>query len=264
MLRLSRMGLALVGLALVVPTASWAGDLRALLHGAPGTHRPRHLCAKCQERLRQGDPAVAAIPEQVPTVPGATVDGECQPCQMASSTGPVLVGDGSGFPVVSQPMLGASTNSGYSPPGHAVVGGPATTTDLPPGSPWAGSPMMMTGGSPYGPAPTGEMVISAEPAPIGVVQTGFRAPSGMPTPAGPAAPGPWVPAPTPAAPSPIVPGVLPGQRRPHILAHLFGLSGRNRYARAWDAQRRADHAAISYGPAGQVPSQLPASMVYGR
>lgn len=256
---LSRTGLALLGLTLVAPTTSWAGHPNALTYPGThaGTHRPRHLCPKCQESLQQGE---AAVPAQVTAMPGATLDGDCTTCQQAHGAGPILHGDGSGFTVVSNPMPGPTMNSGYTPPGHAAVGtpmsmpGPATmTTYLPPGN------------SPSGHAFSGGMVLTGEPAPIGVVQTGFRPNAGMPAPSAvPAGSSPFNPLPGSPGPARGAPGPSPGRRRPHVLARVLGLSPHNPWSEARADQRRSDHAAISFGPAGQPPSTLPASMVYGR
>jgi hypothetical protein len=261
---LSRMGLALLGLTLVAPSSSRAGlPYRDESFGgsAKSSHqeeyasRPLHLCAKCQAKLQQGDPSVTMTPPPIPAMPGATMDGNCTACQMA---------DGSGLPVASPPAFGATMASGYSPSGHAVVGdpmpGPQTTMYLPPGS------TMMSDSSTPGHAFVGGMPATAEPAPIGVVQTGFRPAAGTPTPGamGPAGSSPYNPAVGPSGPAFSGPGAFPGHHRPSVVAHLFGISGRNRWAEAREAQRRSSHASISYGPNGQTASEIPASMVYGR
>jgi hypothetical protein len=259
---LSRTGLALLGLTLVAPNPSRAGDPRALAYGAPGEHeheharRPLHLCARCQERLRQGDTSVVMPPAPVPAMPVATIEGECTACQMAQGTGPILAGDGSVTTVVSNPAFGPTMTSGHSAPGHAELGEAMSPTD--------GYPMTMTASSPPGHAVVGGAAPTYEPAPIGIVQTGFRPMAGMPNPPGPAGSSPFNPLAAPNGPGLGAPGSLPGHRRPHVLARALGLSGRNRWSEAMQAQKRSDHAAISYGPSGQPPSEIPASMVFGR
>jgi hypothetical protein len=61
------------------------------------------------------------------------------------------------------------------------------------------------------------------------------------------------------------PYVSNGRNRPHILAHLFGLDAIGRASRE-DRERRVmeNHASISYQPQSVQPTELPASMVYGR
>jgi hypothetical protein len=276
---LSRMGLALLGLTLVAPSSSRAGlPFRDEPYGGPAqssqedgyASRPRHLCAKCQAKLQQGDPSVAMVPPPIPAMPEAGMDGNCTACQMAGGSGTALATDGSGLTVVSPPAFGPTMTSGYSSAGHATVGGPMmTTTYLPPGGQvvYESMPGQMTmNPSAAGHAFVGGMPSTVEPAPIGVVQTGYRPTAGMPTPGamGPAGSSPFNPAVGPSGPAFSGPGSFPGHRRPSVLAHLFGISGRNRWAEAQEAERRSRHAAISYGPNGQTPAEIPASMVYGR
>jgi hypothetical protein len=268
------MGLALLGLALVAPSSSRAGQLRifgekssedtvATSPESEYASRPRHVCAKCAARLRQGDPAVGRDAGLVPGMPTAVPGGECMACQMP--------GDGSGLTGVVTPAFGPTMTAGYSASGHAVVGGPAAPMYLPPGTQVVYDPMpggMMTGGPDApGHAVVGGMPAPAEPAPVGIVQTGFRPPQGMPAPGATGRPGssPYNPAVGPPnGPAFSGPNAFPGHRRPSVVAHLFGLSGRNRLSEAREAQSRSRHASISYGSGGQATSELPASMVYGR
>jgi hypothetical protein len=179
-------------------------------------------------------------------MPGVAVEGECTACQQVQGMGPIVVGDGSSYTVVSNPAFGPTMTSGHSAPGHAELG------------------QAMTANSPPGHAVVGGAAPTYEPAPIGVVQTGFRPAAGMPNPPGPAGSSPFNPLAAPNGPGLGAPGTIPGQRRPRVLARALGLSGRNRWSEAMQAQKRADHAAISYGPSGQPLSEIPASMVFGR
>ncbi len=127
-------------------------------------------------------------------------------------------------------------------PGYASVGGEAA-----PGRASVGNPAMA----------------SNEPLPIGVVRAGFQNTSQEPTSFAPSmAPG----APSPMAGMPPTAGPVPTARtqRPGILSHVFGVPRFGRMARAREAQRREQHAKISYGPTGGRLNDLPASMVYGR
>jgi hypothetical protein len=111
-------------------------------------------------------------------------------------------------------------------------------------------------------------IISPEPAPIGVVQTGFQPAFGPGSPAalagrlphGPGMAGP----PASSIPPPQTP-LGPPHRRPSVLGHLFGLDALGHWGEARRARRAAAHAAIPVGNVGaKLPNELPASLVYGR
>jgi hypothetical protein len=107
------------------------------------------------------------------------------------------------------------------------------------------------------------MVGGAEPAPVGVMRTDYRAMHpGMAGAPGYAAVGPQMPvAPPQTAMAP------PRHRTPMVVPHLFGLSGHSPFE-TWSMmsyeKRRARHAAIAYGNPDTSVDGLPASMVYGR
>ena len=70
-------------------------------------------------------------------------------------------------------------------------------------------------------------------------------------------------------PSSMIPAqtALPGTSsgRPHILAHLFGVSEIGRvHKEEREEKARQAHAAISYSPPNGPVNELPASVVYGK
>jgi hypothetical protein len=154
-------------------------------------------------------------------------------------------------------------------------GGPSSA--LPPGVPCAacagqpGAPGMVVSGPANGagytviggePAPglaiVGGNIPTADPTPIGVVQTGFG-PQGAPSFSSAAA----TPRVVPPAPTPIPP---PRSRRPHILGHIFFLSGRTLPEDMYEtrlSRREAKHAAIAYGEKTNPVIDVPSSVVYG-
>lgn len=162
---------------------------------------------------------------------------------------------------------------------NLVITGPASFPDT------AGVPCATCGGavSSVGEAPGyamlgpgGSSVVSPEPAPIGVVQAGYRPGLNPGNPAAAAMMGMGAPGRSPY--SPMVAGgghagyVPPPQtpmggahRRPSVLAHLFGLDGLGHLGDSRRERRAAAHAATRVGNLGTAPaSALPASMVYGR
>lgn len=140
----------------------------------------------------------------------------------------------------------------------------------------AGGPGMVIMGEAPGLAMLGpgtRSVVSPEPAPIGVVQAGFRpgaGAAGMP-PGGamtmarpgygmmPGHPGgPMVP----PAQTPVGGG---RHRRTSVLGHLFGLDGFGHMGDGRRARAASTHAATRVGNLGTAPmSEIPASFVYGR
>ncbi len=138
------------------------------------------------------------------------------------------------------------------------------------------------GAHPGGVVMPGGYPITGEPTPIGMVRAGYdldarqtsytgatfdpthgpsRAPSMM------SAPGMGMGMGMPPGAIPPAPTPMDSQaRRTSILGHLFGLDGIGRYGESRAARRAAEHAAIPMGaPAGAArPTELPASMVYGR
>lgn len=229
--RLLALGLA-AGLLAVVPTAAQAGKPKC--PHSNGSYK----CPSCQladAQRKAGDrPIVVSGPSPIElSAPG------CAAC--AASGGEVV-------------MMGTGEAPGVAHLGGAHPGG-----------------VVMPGG--------GHMV-SNEPAPIGVVrpshdmsarQTAFnggaaafdpthgpsRAPSMMSAPGMGMPPGYIPPAPTPMDSQ---------HRRTSILGHLFGLDGIGRFGESRAARQAAAHAAIPMGPpaAAGRPTELPASMVYGR
>jgi hypothetical protein len=114
-------------------------------------------------------------------------------------------------------------------------------------------------------------IVSPEPAPIGVVQAGFRPGAGPGSPsaamatAGRPPYGPALPGAHPGHVPPPQTPMGPPHRRPSVLGHLLGLDGLGHIGDARRARRAAAHAAIPVGNVGNKPlNELPASLVYGR
>jgi hypothetical protein len=291
---LTRMGLGLVGLALIVPTAAWADPpdadpseasiprekLSKKKKPAPRSvfHKAR-LCAYCQwEDLRKKGVNVPP-PPALPQNPGLSASGK--PCGRCGATvvamGPangmsranVVVAGEAPTPAMAMPAPGGMASASNcvqcvasnEAPGYAVSGGDAG--------------YQVAGGN--------------DPMPIGTVEGRYASPNpavamggmgmgmnnGMPMPGGRPGPGG-----APGAPGSLDPSVMPSSyggaggggaaylpddhRRPHILAHLFGLDALGaHYRRDRDRAEREDHAAISYQPQAGPVTELPASMVYG-
>jgi hypothetical protein len=246
---LSRIGLALLGLSLAAPPASQAG--------APfmnGSYLPPSKPAKPPkpaeaDKGRRGED---------PPVDEALL---CPECQRAK-----LLAQGIRVPPVPPPPDGMIVGSRSCPKCNR----PAAYTVMGPARP-AAAPTMMAGGDAPGRAVVGgEMmpgyaVVGGEPAPVGVMRTTFAGPAaGRPSPYDRTAMGAM--GPIPAAPTPT--GAV-GETRPHVLAHLFGISAMRRDLReareVREERKREMHAATAYG--SQDPAavtELPASMVYGR
>lgn len=244
MRRLRSLPLALAGLACLLPSSARAGlpGLDSTCAGQPRTKvssrhakapRPPRLCPDCQAKMlaQTGQPAPVVI-SGTPTA--IVASGPCSACE-----------------IVSPSSLPPS-----SPPGFAVVGDGAS------------SPMMASSGGEPGYAVTGGLVASAEPAPIGVVQTNYQTP---PVPGtlgesvasarrGAAGPGP-IPY---ARPDELPPSLVnpPTHRRPRVLSRVIGLPDFGRRRADAQARAREAHARSSLG-AGSMPGELPASMVYG-
>jgi hypothetical protein len=232
MRHLVSMRLAVFGLALAVPTVAWSDPPEAVQapvrHGLFGRHH-RHTCPNCQIKAQMRANGQNGLPDGV--IQGPPVAGMTMP---AAPGAPCLAcQESAGAPVMIM-------DSGEMA-GHAVIGG-----------------------APSGHAVAGMTPPTAEPAPIGVVQAGYR-PASMPSPmaAGPAS---GYPAPNqggagmlPGAPTPVRP-----QRanRPRILSHLFGLET-GRISRARRERMKSEHASIRYDDSERAVAELPASMVYG-
>ncbi len=192
-----------------------------------------YICADCQARMiaESGAPA----PMMISGTPSAMMAGPCTACETAgpamiapSAPGYASVGDGSPAPVYA---------SAGNAPGLATVGGP--------------------------------MVASSEPTPIGVVRTNYSVPpaagtleaslagqqQGMPA----AGPIPY------AKPNEIPAGMLGApHRRPRIFSRIIGLPDFGRARAESQARARETHAMTTYGASNSAPSNLPASMVYGK
>ncbi|HWE38927.1 MAG TPA: hypothetical protein VG406_20430 [Isosphaeraceae bacterium] len=241
----TRIGLAAFGLALA-PLLAIAGDDAATAPGpaAPAAKPHRHkwsrsgVCPICMEQAK-------ASHGRIPMPPTTAADG-CATCQQVAA--------GESVP----------------PPGVAVAGAAA------------GAPVPVAAGAPGYATVGGPMPVSGEPMPIGVMRTNYNqgAPAtnavanmyatGMGGPfgnggapgyavVGGPTPGSWGPPNPGAVPSPPL-YASPGGEHPGMISRLFGF----RLFSARREQRMRDaHAAIAYGPAG-VPSELPATMVFGR
>ncbi len=249
---LSRIGLALLGLSLAAPPASQAGA--PFMNGSYTPPSKPQEPAKADQGRRGNDPQPdealcpdcqraqlmargIAVPPPPPPPDGVIVGARpCPKCHKPASY-TVMTPERMGRPTTAAaPMMVVSGEA----PGRAVVGGE-----------------MMPG---Y--AVVGGTVPMSEPAPVGVMRTNYAGPAaGRPSPMDRAAMGP-----VPAAPTPS--GAV-GDNRPHILAHLFGISAMRRDLResreARQERKREMHAATTYGPQDpSTVSELPASMVYGR
>jgi len=195
-----------------------------------------HICPDCQAKMvaESGAPA----PIMISGTPSAMM--AAGPCTACETSGPAML-----VPTA---------------PGYASVGD---------GSP---APVMASAGDVPGYANVGGMVVSSEPAPIGVVRTNYAMQpevgtsaahpadammhGGAPTPNGPI---PY------AKPNEIPAGMLGGPpRRPRIFSRIIGLPDFGRARAESQARSRESHAMTSYGNTGAVPSNLPASMVYGK
>jgi hypothetical protein len=288
------MGLGLVGLALVIPTAAWADPPVSKLPTGKKTRTKQasshkaHLCAKCQwEELRAKGinvPPPPALP------PGGLVlpKDHCDRCGAATGTYavPAMVTSGAPAPPPPSATLAAGSAEAPTPP-PLVTGGmaaPSTGNNCVACEAAAGVGAMpgraVAGGEVQVP---GYAVVSgtipmAEPSPIGVVQGMYAyqnagAPPmgapGMPMPGGRPGPGARGPGsgdpsvmPTSYSTDPYVPKA---HRRPHVITHLLGLDAIGERSRENRERReRENHASISYQSQSTQPSELPASMVYGR
>jgi hypothetical protein len=237
-----RFRLALVGLALAVPTSgAWAQGSNPVWQGSRApTTQPMHICPSCLAKLQANGgagaaPAVVAPPAVMTGAPVVMAGGDgCAACQAQASN-------------VVMPPGHASVGSGnvVMAPGYATVGGPA------PGYAVVGGP-----------------VPAAEPAPIGVMGTNYQtAANGAGMPPGRA---------STVDPSGVDPALAmngrysntlsaPRHRRPHIITHLF--FGRSLGSLRDEQIQRAKmrHASIPYGDGTAAPvTELPASMVYGK
>lgn len=129
---------------------------------------------------------------------------------------------------------------------------------------------------------------SAEPAPIGVVQTNYSAGGAMNAPVGQAGMGVGMPmgmdarmsmAPNPAMgmgmgmgmpggprpgmiPAPPTPPDMGAAHRPRIFGTLFGVPKFGEYRKMRRAESRSQHAAIAYDSAAAAVTDVPASAVY--
>jgi hypothetical protein len=230
---LARMGYALAALALIAPAAAWAGMPQMASDptgsGIPRLFKHKKSLAHKPERLCAECQRVKLMKEKGVQIPPAP---PLPPGRVMTGETCTRCGAAVAVLVTPQPVFGESPlNVADAAPGRAVVGG----------------------------EPTGYAVFGTEPAPIGVAPS--RLASAMP-----AAPpgGPRDPAvmPTSVARDPIAP---PGQNRPHVLSHLFGVSRIGRDRAEVNARKIEEkHASISYGSPTQAVQDVPASVVYGR
>jgi hypothetical protein len=213
-----------------------------------------------------------------PKCPHSTGSYKCPACQLADAERAA-----GGAPIIV---------NGPTPPGVAAPGCAACAASA------GGAVVMMDGGEAPGVAhlggahpggmmmPGGGVRISGEPTPIGVVRASYDQDARR----APAAPGMMGFDPTHGAPKPngpvmmgspgmgmsmgMPPGYVPpaptpmgtGHRRTSVLGHVLGLDGFGRFGEARAARKAAEHAAIPMGaPAAYGrPTEVPASMVYGR
>jgi hypothetical protein len=283
---LTRMGLGLVGLALVAPTAIWA-DPPASNPSAGKKTRPKtsifhrtHLCAQCQ----WSDLKARGI--NAPPPPPITQGGQMSPGSPCDRCGAVTLSHAlprsmpPQFAQVAraQPAMTALP-AGMAAGGAQCVACEAVATGTPVTVAGGAAPgRAVVGGSVPGYAVINESVPMSEPTPIGTIQGryafqnqgGPAARAAQPMPGGPqglAGAGPKSSDPS-VMPSSFAadPYVSNARSRPHILQHLFGLDALNSHKRE-EAERREreTHAAISYQPqTSTVVTELPTEMVYGR
>lgn len=147
------------------------------------------------------------------------------------------------------------------PPPTTVAGMPMASNDLANCTACqAGGTVVMAPGTSSGYAAVGGMV-TAEPTPVGVVQTNYRA---TPTGGAPGYASVGGMNHAAAVPPAGIPVGDPPRGRAHVLAHLFGLPTRGDWTQESRARKRAAHAAIRYDDGVQKVTDLPASMVFGR
>jgi hypothetical protein len=252
---LARLGVGLCGLAITASPLVKADDRPAKPARAvktPHTHKGKGLfgakyCVECQrEAAWKNDgvdvpPPPSGIAGVVMPDPGRAAPvhmshvqgpaGNCAACEAGAAT--VAGSYAPGYASTGDPAI-----AGYDAPGHAVVGGP--------------DDMMASNG--------------ASPSPIGVAkasqgQWGPQVAAGGPRSSFDSSvlPSSMIP----AAPTPIE--NLPS-RKPRVISHLLGVSAIGRDLRDLRASRNRDdsHASISYDPAVQPVTELPASVVYGK
>ncbi len=238
MRRLRVLPFALAGLALALPSAADAGldSVCSTCGGQPQAPAHKHKTKKARHLCAAcAAKAEGTIPADVPVV--ATAGCSACAASAAGTSGPVMA-SAPGFASVgdgsSSPIVLASPSS---PPGYAVVGG---------------------------------TVVSAEPAPIGVMRTNYSVgPQQMPgtlgasVAASPASAPGMTNAPY-ARPDELPPSIYSPQRpRRSVLARIFLPDIGRRRAAAEEALVRERHAQISYSSTQGGPSELPPTMVYG-
>jgi hypothetical protein len=259
----ARIGLALLGLTVAAPARVWADPPGSptpapAAEPAPTPAKPPHTlgwglfhwsskCPECQQaRVKARDGVDVPPPPMSPEMTRSSFGGAmaARPW-LTAGTARAANGKSKSRQVQSGPVVATGpvmrTDNGNAP-GHAVAGG-------------ASAP---------GYAVVGGTVPVAEPAPISMAQA---RPGGVPAGLSTATAlrrGPMDPAvmPSSSAPDPIA---SPRASRPHVLAHLLGLSelGR-RSAEERERRQRESHASTPYGPQTEQVHELPASMVYGR
>ena len=298
MSRLIRMAPALLGLALVAPTAAHAGlppETKAA--GTPWTPKkvPKTPAGTLLQPTQPAQPGQVPDREFAPTIdagsqgimeanhvpppPGMTADGTCVDCQ--AGVLPVPAGTYVTYRASSAKgqMVASETNI---PQGRPLAGpgnrGPAAMLASRDGAP-APSAVASLGGAP-GYAVVGGYSASAlptaagEPVPVGVMRTGYRpqgqvAPGGMPGIAaattGEGAPGHAVAGGQPGqAPSTFAGPAGHKQRYPRtMLKHLFGMEEFGHLSAEREAQARVAHAMMTYG-SNPATTDVPASTVFGR
>jgi hypothetical protein len=209
----------------------------ALADGTSAWADEPHLCQACQEKLQSQQLQIQQQPHRH-WFRGPRMCARCMQAQQLANGGPL----------VAPPMLLASNG------GCTTCQAQVMNSGMMPGYAMAGQP-----------APAN----SNEPTPIGVMQATYR-------PAGAAgmAPGHAVSG-SPGGMSPNDPSAMMNgryvntlaptpSRRPHVLAHLFGVPTPDAVREHWNDKAIDAHASIPYGPYNSSVSELPSSMVYGR
>ncbi|MBX6316666.1 MAG: hypothetical protein IRY99_27695 [Isosphaeraceae bacterium] len=291
--RVAWMRLALFGLALAAPTITWAGPPDA------------NGCPTCQAsglgrlfRKRSGPPCATCLAE-------AQAQGVVPPPMAAplpSAALPAAMGPGMATPPGTGAMPPASAMGNVPPPlgsppgrrmhlcpsclakaqamqGKTMVvlegGGPSPTSGAclacqggmgAAPAPGMAPGLASVGGSAPGYASVGSPVPSAEPAPIGVMQAGYRPDGGMDPWGSPgrASVGGRGASGRPEALPPAAAPYLPERSRTSLLSHLFPFRTLHTLRYMREEQARQQHAAIRYDNPDLNATSLPAAMVYGR
>lgn len=282
MSRLNRMAPGLLGLALAVPTAAWAGlPPTVQSQGQPWQGRPvRNSVPVAQPgqvvHAASIDPGSQALMAEadVPPPPGMSADGKCVACEPGALASVPAGRYVAAYQTGNGPVVAAAGGTPYSR-SIAAQGARSGGNDGNAPAYSAPAPPLVAGGAPGYAVAGGEM--AGEPMPVGVMQAGFR-PAGGAVPAaypgmpgvnaglGGSAPGMAVADMTGRPPMPFAGPMptAPPHNRLGYLKHLFGFDDLGHRSQERFDQARQAHARLSYDSTSQAPIDLPTSSVYGR